>query len=506
MKQAPALPPMRSTFKPALVLMSGRIMSFVATFFIPFVLVRIFSTSEFGAYKQVFLLYATIWIIAQVGMAESLYYFLPRAPEKAGKYIVNSMLVLIAAGLFCWVIVVHESARLAALLGNAELTRYMPLLGLNLLLMIGAASLENVMISRREYTLAAITYGVSDLVRAAAMILPALLLRDLYWVLVGSIVFGAVRFAAALLYFRKRFGDTFRPDPPLLREQFAYAVPFALGVLVENVQGNLHQYMVSHYFTVATFAIYSVGCLQIPLVDFLASPSANVMMVHMSEEIREGRTNSVISIWHDTTRKLALVFFPLFAVLVINAHDVIVFLFTERYAASIPIFMIWSATILSATMQAESVLRVYAQIRFLFLLKVLSLVIVSTMMYPFLSRFGLKGAVFITLLASLVFKVCCLIKINKQMQSSAAKVLPWGSLAAIAGATVASSLIAVAVQMALNMPVLLRGMIVGCVFAISYLVMLMRFGVLRPEEKYALTNWAQRFTSNVGAVKEIRTS
>ena len=40
--------------------------------------------------------------------------------------------------------------------------------------------------------------------------------------------------------------------------------------------------------TLEAFAIYAVGCLQIPLVELIASPACNVMMVGMRERLREG--------------------------------------------------------------------------------------------------------------------------------------------------------------------------------------------------------------------------
>ena len=50
------------------------------------------------------------------------------------------------------------------------------------------------------------------------------------------------------------------------------------------VQANLHHYVVASRFDPATFAIYAVGCLQIPLVDVMTTSSANVMMVKMAED------------------------------------------------------------------------------------------------------------------------------------------------------------------------------------------------------------------------------
>ncbi len=53
--------------------------------------------------------------------------------------------------------------------------------------------------------------------------------------------------------------------------------------------------------------------------------------------------------WHDMSRKLALMFIPMVALLLLNAHNIIVLLFTERYVRSVPIFMVWSLAILFAT-------------------------------------------------------------------------------------------------------------------------------------------------------------
>ena len=490
-------------FKPIMVLMSGRVASFVATFFIPVVLVRIFTPAEFGAYKQVFLVYMTLYGIAQMGMAESLFYFLPRAPQNAGRYVMNSILMLLAAGLICLGLLIKESAKIAALLGNGSLVEYIPLLGLYLLLMITSATLEIGMISRKKYSWAAITYASSDMLRAGLLVAPALLFRDLHWLLLGAVAFAIVRFAATLFYFHRQFQDEFKLDGHLLREQIAYALPFEMAVLVDILQSNFHQYAVSHYFDAATFAIYSVGCLQIPLVDLMASPASNVMMVQMSEEIGEGRGDRVISIWRETTRKLSLVFFPLFGLMLVTARDVIVFLFTAGYTASIPIFMVWSATILFAVFQTDGVLRVYAQTRLILGLGIVRLIAIAGLIYVCLHAFGLLGAVLVTMVALALGKGLALFKMKALMQAKASELLPWRILGSIAVITIAASLVAVGVRSTLDVPVLLRLMIVGVVFASSYIAMLLGLGLLNAEEKVALTSWLQKFAPQNKGVADV---
>src|SRR5262249_40550332 len=115
-------------------------------------------------------------------------------------------------------------------------------------------------------------------------------------------------------------------------------------------------------------AVLAVGCLQIPLVNLAASPTSDVMMVRMQENLAEGNHRAVLAIWQHTTCKLALFLFPMVACLAVLSHEVITFLFTERYAASIPLFVAWLGTIVLTTLQVDGVMRVYARTRFLFLL------------------------------------------------------------------------------------------------------------------------------------------
>ncbi|MCX6624264.1 MAG: oligosaccharide flippase family protein, partial [Acidobacteria bacterium] len=360
-----------SVFRPALLLMSGRTLAFAATFFIPVALARVFDPAQFGTYKQLFLIWGSVHSIAQLGMASSLYYFLPRAPRAAGSYVANSMLFLATAGLCCLGALVVASPKLGQWLSNNELPHYLPWIGLYIFLMMFSTTLEIVLISRRQYLWASASYAISDLARAAAFIVPALLFRQLEWLLKGAVILASIRAAITLFYFRTQFRGTFKPDRALLRNQLSYAVPFGLAVLVEIVQASLPQYVVAHRFDPATFAIFAVGCLQIPLVDFAASPTSDVMMVKMQERLAEGRKQSLVEIWRDTTWKLALLFFPLAAFLVVDARECILFLFTSRYVASVPIFMVWSAMIMLTTFQVDGVMRVFAQTRFLLLLNLM---------------------------------------------------------------------------------------------------------------------------------------
>jgi O-antigen/teichoic acid export membrane protein len=479
----------RTSFGPTVTLIAARTLSFVVTFFIPVILVRIFDVATFGAYKQVFLLYVIVYAIAQVGMAESLYYFIPSDPVHAGQVVMNSVILLGVSGLVCVTVLAARAQQVAAWLGNPGIAGYVAPIAVFLLFMLLTSVLEISMMARKHYVLAAWTYFSSDVLRSALLIVPALLFRSLAGLVAGAIAFAAIRVCFCAGYLIREFRGELAFDWPCLRRQLIYALPFELAIIVDTLQTNYHQYTVSHIFGVTAFAIYSIGCLQLPFVDFVAGPAANVMMVRMAEASGDRRNSQVLAIWRDTTRKLALVFLPLFALLVISAREIILLLFTQRYAAAVPIFMLWTVVVPLATLQTESILRVFAQTHFILGVNVLRLGMIAGMIGAFVLTFGVRGAVLITLTATAVSKGLSLVRAAQLMDTSMRQILPWGSLAAITAASAAACLPVWLVKTQLHLPLAPLLAAMGSCFALTYAGLLFGFRLLNEGERLVIASW-----------------
>jgi O-antigen/teichoic acid export membrane protein len=334
-------------------------------------------------------------------------------------------------GIACAVLLSLVAPTLAGWLKNPQLGDTLLLLGAFLALMLISAAFEIVLVARQHYKTAAWTYATSDVARAAFVLTPAIALGSLRGVLWGAVLFATLR-VAAMLWSLWRGLAAARPSLVLWRSQWAYTLPFALAVGVEVVQANLHNYVVAARFDPATFAVYAVGCLQIPLVDVMTTSSANVMMVKMAAEGFDRRGAEALAIWHDTTRRLALAVFPLVVFLVVMARDIIVVLFTSQYVASAPIFMLWACAMVFSVPCVDAVLRAYGQTRFLFGLNVLRLGIVLALITWFLSAFGLPGAVLVMLLSTAVVRAVAVARIARLMGQSMGSILPWRHLATTA--------------------------------------------------------------------------
>jgi O-antigen/teichoic acid export membrane protein len=486
--QDASAPAVDSTFRPVLALISGRTVGFIAAFLIPLVLARILDQGEFGTYKQLFLIAATLYGVGQLGMAESLYYFLPHAPRgRAGAgYVANALGALLVGGIACLVVLAFAGGALSRWLGNPDLARHTTALGVYVCLMITASAFEIIMVARKRYPLASWAYAALDLARAGLLVAPVLVFPGLSWLLAGAVTFAAIRCGLAVWYLGREFrGGGLHPDAGLLRSQLAYAMPLALAGLVEIVQASFHQYFVAYRTDPATFAVYAVGCLQIPLVEVATASVLNVMMVRMTEHLSADRAGAAVAVWHDSTRKLALLFAPMVGLLVVAAHPFIVLLFTERYAASVPVFVVSSLGLLLPVIAVDAVLRVRAETRALFGLNLVRLAVTVTLIVPSVAWFGLMGAALATVAAAAVAKGLGLVWIGRSMRLPVSRLLPWRGLGRIGAAAAVAAAAAALARGEIETPVVSLA-VATAVYGAAYLAALWALGALAEGERMAI--------------------
>jgi O-antigen/teichoic acid export membrane protein len=284
---------------------------------------------------------------------------------------------------------------------------------------------EILMVSRKQHMNAALTYAISDVTRTAFFVVPALVFVSVHAVFVGAVLFAAVRLLMMLIVMRRAFADL-RPDLALWRTQIRYALPFALAVSVDVILVNYHQYVVGGRFDRDTFAIYSIACMSIPLVDLIMTSTTSVMMVKMAEHPAD--RHAALALFHETVARLAFLLVPLGIGLSVLSGPFILTLFTSKLQLGVPIFAVWALTVIPAAIAVDAMLRVYAQTRFLLIMNVARLGIVIALIGWFLSALGLIGAVLITLLATVAAKGIALVRIASLLQVPVHQVVPWRAL------------------------------------------------------------------------------
>jgi len=154
-----------------------------------------------------------------------------------------------------------------------------------------------------------------------------------------------------------------------------------------------HDWIVSARLGPALYAIYAVGCFQIPIVDILYSPTCELLMVRLRELEHEGRLSEAAPLIAECIARLAYLFIPLTAFLIAAAPEFILTLFGAKFAGSVPIFRVSVVSILFMCIPVDAVLRARGETRYLFFGYGVRAVIAIPLVLAGISLFGVVGAI-----------------------------------------------------------------------------------------------------------------
>jgi O-antigen/teichoic acid export membrane protein len=183
--------------------------------------------------------------------------------------------------------------------------------------------------------------------------------------------------------------------------------------------------------------------------------------------------------WEDTTRKLLLILIPLTGFLVVAANDLILLLFTNVYAASVPIFALWALATASFAFPTDAVLRVYADTRAIFWLNMVRLIFVAALIGFAISRFGLMGPVLVTLGGLFFAKVFALGRISQLMSVRIRNIVDWKTAGLSLAIAVLSCLVATGVRSQFEVAPFVGLILLGSVYATCCIGMLGAWWLLK---------------------------
>src|SRR4029077_17225884 len=94
---------------------------------------------------------------------------------------------------------------------------------------------------------------------------------------------GILQTIVLLVYLQSRFPNFWRGFQwSFLRHQLSYALPFGFSGLLYTMQNDLHNYVVANQFSADMFAVYSIGCFQLPLIGIMSESVTSVMIPRVS--------------------------------------------------------------------------------------------------------------------------------------------------------------------------------------------------------------------------------
>jgi O-antigen/teichoic acid export membrane protein len=490
--------------KRAALLAAAKIVGYGLTLPLPLVLVRLLSQSDFGLYKQAFQLVTTLVALLGLQISVSVYYFMPRHPDKKPQVVMNVLIFYgVVGGLVTLLLALYPRA-ITPIYKTDDLVAYVPFIGAAMLLWLVSSLLEVVTIADGDVRSASAFTVMIQLTKSALLISAALIFRNIQAIVIAAVAQGALQCVILFLYLKKRYGRFWRSfDFALFKAQLGNALPFGLGALAFGAQADLHNYFVSHYFEPALFAIYSVGCFDIPLLGMLYESVVSVLLPEVARLQVQGDNEGIISLWATAIRKLSFFYVPTYALLFVMREEVITFLFTRQYKESAIILAINLLLLPLYLSVYTSFMRAFDDLRY-FRLK-LSLVMIPVtcvLLYSGIRMAGLVGAISACVVAQTLDVAVMVTKIARRIGIAPREVRRLAPVLRTIAASVVAGVAAYVVKISLGDARTLF-ILAACssVFAVVFLPVAFMAGAVTDDEKSELMRFYRsgarrlRFTS-----------
>jgi len=465
-----------------IILSSGQALTALVGVVSMAVLTRVFSKADYATYRQTFLAYAFAVPFVTLGLDRALYYFLPSERQRPRGILVENLVLLALAGLLLGAFILcGGNDLLARRLNNPGLATALLLLAPYPLLLLPAASFSGCMMARdRTGQVAAFNVG-SRLVMLALVLLPVLIWTCPSAAIIGTVVgAGVTTIAALILMFRACSGGPWQPTASGMAAQVRFAVPLGLASLVGSLSLSLDQVLVSMRCSPETFAVYSVGAMEIPLIGMVTGSITAVVLVDYARYYREGRISEMVELIHRAMVRSAVFLIPSMAFLLCVAPDLMRTLFGQKYEESATPFRVYLLLLPVRAITFGAILQATGRSRHVLVASVLTLAANASIGWLAIGWLGPTGAALASVAA--VYFVCVpyqMTIIRSTLDVPVRRMFPWRELVRVTAATVVPSAATLAILMVLPLASIIRLVISGVTFGGLLLAILAMTGLVQ---------------------------
>ncbi|HMY17954.1 MAG TPA: oligosaccharide flippase family protein [Polyangium sp.] len=461
-------------------------------------LVRLLDKRAYGTISLVLFWLATGRDLGMLYLPESVYYFAPKTSqgELLGLVRQSKWLLVTLGTIVALVFIVMGLAPDLFLKGRTDLGGLLVIAGIASIVGFPAGIYGAVFIATNNHRRAA---GISlflTMFGAVGNLVPAALGWPV-WVLLWSVVLSAVvRVVLSERLMKQMFaGVEPQPFPGGVRAQLRYVLPLTLTRFAGLFNQRLDRFIVGMFFGVESFAEFTIGSQELPLVNILPYTIASTMMPRLVELYEQGTTRlqgarEAIAVWHAGMRKATIVMVPVAVFLLLMAEPFLVVLYGERYRAAALPFRIYSALMLVRLTGYGTMLMVFGQTNVLMRVQLSGMVLNIVGSYFLLPRIGMIAAPISAVITQLSMIIMILVRVNDHARMGLRDIFPWSHWFRALLAAGTAAIVVMGVLRILQQSSLVVQLVISLLTFIPTYVMLANiFDVLTADDRAFLRRW-----------------
>ncbi len=378
---------MSSSISRFLVLAFARLTNYAVLLVSPIVFVRILDQHAYGQYRE-FVVYAlALATVLGFSVKTSILYFIPKDPDNERKYVTQTALFIFASSALGLGI---TYATRHIVFAKASFDFAEPLL-LYVFFFLNLDFVESYWLAKKrsDYVLYYSTAKIA--IKITVSMAVAYLTRSVEAIVTALVIFEACKFLVLLCWFSSRRLFTVTLDIALIREHLRLVLPFGAGTVVYGLNNQLGKLFTSMILGPSALAVYTIGAYQIPIMGVVRSAAAEVLFPDM---VQRGQASPMagLSLWNRANVLYCFVVFPFFALLFFYADTFITTLFTDQYVTAVPIFRVFLLLMLCQCFEMSTPLRAMNENRYFIIGNLVAILVNAGFIFSAFDYLGLLAA------------------------------------------------------------------------------------------------------------------
>lgn len=397
------------------------------------VLSRILLKQDYGTYRQVILVVHTLISILMLGLPLSVYFFIPRLTDERKKgFALQTTLLMSALGLILAFLLFMFSGFIANKFNNPSLSFYLKIIAFYGWLILPTLFVESFLISLDKIKLAFLSTLLMNIGRFIAIILAIVLYDSLTSIFVAYVVYAAIASIVLIfLSFNSLKGIKLKFEFSSVLDQLKYAVPLGLSDVIDVLAREIDKIFISLFFVASEYAVYANGAINVPFIRAITGAVIAVLLPKFVTFYKDNQGEKLLELWHESIRRISLLFLPLMFFLIIFAEDIMVILFSSKYLQSAVPFRIYTVGLAVMVTLWANILAAMGFTKDILKISAISLLLNIILNYIFIHVFGFIGPAIGTIIQRYITTIIFLIFISKRLNVSFSRVFPWKSYGSI---------------------------------------------------------------------------
>jgi len=407
----------------------GQLISILISGVATIYLVRTLTQYEYGLYSKIFFLCIITSQILKINFENGLFYFYHRFREKKSHYVVNTYIVLFFLSILVIIfgLIIFKLIRIHI---NAELSKiFIPLI-LLISLNIIQGTFDKLFVIENKAKWSMYYRIIFSLLRTSLIMIALIKFPILYMIIITILIVEIIKSIFALTYIKRTYDFNFAKfDKNIVLKMLKYNIWVAASWIMGRLGQSLDRIILMMLVSTSDFAIYTIGCIQLPLLSIFYNSVGDVALTKISLlSSKDSNNNTIINLYKKMFLINAMFTFPIICYSYFHIEIIYSILFKNQYTDSTGIFIITNFTTLIQMTGFGYIIRGYGKTRPLFISNLARLIFGIILGYTLIKHFGIIGGAFSYTIVFFINGIILLFYSLRIIKTSIKTIIPWKNL------------------------------------------------------------------------------